>query len=564
MKNHNISYINLKSIVHTLVIMRLIRPLGLSIASVMLFSMLTYSQVYSSEEEYVDVLIGFTEEVDESEIIEEGGDVKYDFTSIEVVAASIPEDAIEELVLDPNIAFIEYDAPVFALGHTSSIAEYSNSWGVDHIQADKVHVSGNKGSGIRICILDTGIDYNHSDLAANYKGGKDFINNDNDPKDDNGHGSHVAGIAAAVLNGAGVVGVAPQAHLIIGKVLNGAGTGNISDVIAGIEWCVDNDAQIISMSLGSPTGSIAWKAALDAAYSDGVLLVAAAGNSGKCDGTGSNVVYPAKYPSVIAVTATTMENDRLINAFCPHPLFNTGSSTGPQVELSAPGDNIRSAWLNGAFRTLDGTSMATAHVSGSAALVWLTDEIIWAPQGYTNGDGVWSNGEIRTVLDRTAQDLGVDGRDRKYGYGLVRPDLVTSDVASSMVTKFFGSFTANVIAQIGCDTAENKLKAKGMFSLDSNNINLLREHVTVIIGPFELTIPGGSFKDKDNIVFRGEIDNIKTTMIIKDLGNDEFKFKFIAHSLDLSWLSGDPVLVKLGIDDLGKTVVTPQIVDNCA
>jgi len=544
--------------------MRLIRALGLSIASVLLFCLLTYSEVYSSEEEYVDVLIGFTEEADQSEIIEEGGDLKYNFTSIDAVAASVPEDVIDELVLDPNIAFVEYDAPVYALGHTSSIPEYSNSWGVDHIQADKVHASGNKGSGVRICILDTGIDYNHPDLAANYKGGKDFINSDNDPKDDNGHGSHVAGIAAAVLNGVGVVGVAPEADLIIGKVLNVNGIGSISDVIAGIEWCVDNDAKIISMSLGSSQPSVAWKAALDAAYSDGVLLVAAAGNSGNCEGTGSNVVYPAKYASVIAVTATTKENDRLIHAFCPHPLFNIGSSTGPQVELSAPGDNIRSTWLNGAFRTLDGTSMATAHVSGSAALVWLTDETIWAPHGYTNGDGVWNNGEIRTVLDRTAQDLGTDGRDRKYGYGLVRPDLVTSDVASSIVTEFFDSFTANVIAQIGCDATENKLKVKGTFTLDSNNINLLREHVIVIIGPFELTVPGGSFKDKGDIVFRGEIDNIKTTMIIKDLGNNEFKFKFIAHSLDLSWLTGDPMLVKLNIDELGKTVVTPQILDNCA
>ncbi len=171
---------------------------------------------------------------------------------------------------------------------------------------------------------------------------------------------------------------------------------------------------------------------------------------------------------------------------------------------------------------------------------------------------------MRSVLDRTSRDLGVDGRDRKYGYGLVRPDLIASDFASSITTEFFDSFTANVIAKIGCDTTENKLKAKGTFTLDSNNINLLREHVTVIIGPFELTIPGGSFKDNDDIRFRGEIDNIKTTMIIKDLGNNEFKFKFIAHSLDLSWLSGDPLLVKLSIDDLGKTVVTPQLVDNCA
>src|SRR5574341_615612 len=171
--------------------MLLTRALGISIASVLLFSMLTHSNVYSEEEGYVDVLIGFTEEADQSEIVE-GADVKYNFTSIDVVAASVPEDTLDELATNPDIEFVELDAPVYALGHTSSNIEYQNSWGVDHIGADLVHADGNKGTGIKICILDTGINYNHPDLAANFKGGKDFINFDNDPIDDNGHGSNVA------------------------------------------------------------------------------------------------------------------------------------------------------------------------------------------------------------------------------------------------------------------------------------------------------------------------------------------------------------------------------------
>ncbi|MGH9933577.1 MAG: S8 family peptidase, partial [Nitrososphaerales archaeon] len=356
-----------------------IRILGVSIVSVLLFSMLTYSNVYAEEEGYVDVLIGFTEDADQSQIVEEGADIKYNFTSIDVVAASVPEDSLDELATDPNIEFVEFDAPVYALGHTSSNIEYQNSWGVDHIGADLVHADGNKGTGVKICILDTGINYNHPDLAANFKGGKDFINSDNDPNDDNGHGSNVAGIVAAVLDGAGVVGVAPEAHLYSGKVLNKFGSGSISDVIAGIEWCVDQQVMIISMSLGSSTGSVAWRNALNAAYSDGVLLVAAAGNSGNCDGTGSNVRYPAKYDSVIAVAMTDQTDAR-----------HCKSATGSKIELSAPGVGINSTSFNAAYFTNSGTSMSAPHVSGAAALVMLTDETVWSPLGYTSGDGTWS------------------------------------------------------------------------------------------------------------------------------------------------------------------------------
>ncbi len=539
--------------------MLLTRALGVSIASLLLFSMLTYSNVYSEEEGYVDVLIGFTEEADQSEVVEQGADIKYNFTSIDVVAASVPEDALDELATDPNIEFIELDAPVYALGHTSSLTEYQNSWGVDHIGADVVHAGGNKGTGVKICILDTGINYNHPDLAANYKGGKDFINSDNDPNDDNGHGSNVAGILAAVLNGAGVVGVAPEAHLYVGKVLNKFGSGSISDVIAGIEWCVDQDVQIISMSLGSSEGSLAWKAALDGAYSDGILLVAAAGNSGKCDGTGNNVLYPAKYDSVIAVAATQQDNTRMC-------VSSRASSTGPDVEISAPGVGIKSTSLNGAYFTNSGTSMSTPHVSGSAALVWRTDETVWAYLGYTNGDGVWSNGEVRNVLDKTAQDLGPSGRDKFFGYGLVRPDLVTPGVAASTTITNFPAFSANVIAEIACHTADNKLKVRGTFSLSKKDHGKYpsREHVNMIVGPFETTIPGGSFKTKTDIKFNGEIDNLQIHMKIKKVGNNDFKFNFVAVGPNLTWIDNHSVLVKLNIDDLGQTVVKPQIIDNCA
>ena len=137
----------------------------------------------------------------------------------------------------------------------------------------------NAGDGVKVAIIDTGIDYTHSDLNDSYKGGYDFVNNDDDPMDDAGHGTHCAGIVAAEDNGAGVVGVAPEAYLYGVKVLDSGGSGYWSDVIAGIDWSVQNDMQIISTSLGGGSFASLW-AACDAAYNAGIVVVASAGNSG--------------------------------------------------------------------------------------------------------------------------------------------------------------------------------------------------------------------------------------------------------------------------------------------
>jgi hypothetical protein len=277
--------------------------------------------------------------------------------------------------------------------------ELDNSWGVKRIGAGLVHDSGNNGgAGVKVAIIDTGIDYNHSDLYANYAGGYDFVNSDDDPMDDNGHGTHVAGIIAALDNEIGVVGVAPEAELYALKALDKTGSGYVSDVIYAIQWASDPDGDgsakdrldIINMSLGADVGNIFFKWACNLAYRDGLLLVAAAGNGG-------SVIYPAAYSSVIAVSATSQDNDNTIASF---------SSTGSEVELAAPGVNIYSTYLNNNYKTFDGTSMSSPHVAGTAALVW------------ADKPG-WSNKKIRAQLQDTADDLGASGRDSLYGYGLV-------------------------------------------------------------------------------------------------------------------------------------------------
>jgi subtilisin family serine protease len=349
----------------------------------------------------VKVLIGFKEKPGPAEqaiVKGAGGKIKYTYKLIPAIAASIPEVAIEALKKNPNITNIEFDSEVYALD-----AELDNSWGVKRIGAGIVHESGNKGAGVKIAIIDTGIDYNHEDLNANFNKnllGYDFVNSDNDPMDDDGHGTHVAGIIAAEDNDDGVVGVAPDAELYALKVLDDTGSGYMSDVVLAIQWATDPDGDgsasdrldIINMSLGGQK-NIFLEWACNLAYLDGLLLVAAAGNGG-------SVIYPAAYDSVIAVSAT--DRDDALASF---------SSTGKQVELAAPGVNINSTLPGNEYsgETWSGTSMASPHVAGTAALVW-------------KANPAWSNDEVRTRLQETAEDLGAVGWDSKYGYGLVDAD----------------------------------------------------------------------------------------------------------------------------------------------
>ena len=369
-----------------------------SVLLILVVSLVPYSLAAQNK---VDVLIGFNGKPDDSVVRAFGGDVNHNFAPfINVIAASVPENAIQGLSHNPNIAYVEPDAEAHIMDHatTSNTIEYETAWGVDHIRADSEHPT-NTGNGIRVCVVDTGINYNHPDLNANYFGGVDYVNDDNDPFDDNGHGTHVSGTIAAERDGTGVVGVAPDADLIVAKVLNSAGSGSYSDVIAGINWCAGNGAKVISMRLGGASGSDALKSAVDTAYANNILVVAAAGNSGNKAGKNDSVSYPAKYSSVIAVAATSSVDKRA-----------TWSSTGPAVELSAPGVGIPSTWLGTGYATISGTSMATPHVSGVAALIW-------------SSNGGQSSAQVRNTLDTTAQDLGTAGKDNLYGYGLVRADL---------------------------------------------------------------------------------------------------------------------------------------------
>jgi len=347
-----------------------------------------------------DVIIIFEEKPGLSEkalIHENGGHIRYTYNFIPAVSARITEQAADNLSKNPRIASIEEDIII-------SIAspEYTDSWGVSHIGSEMVHNNSINGSGVKIAVIDTGIDYTHEDLENNYKGGYDFVFNDTDPFDDsyNSHGTHIAGIIAAQKNGIGVVGVAPEADLYAVKVLDGSGFGLASWLIAGIEWAVENDMDIASISIGTTSQNPkleSLRMACGSAYNSGLLLVASAGNT-----FGGEVMYPARYDSVIAVTATD-----------PNDQQASFSSIGQEIELAAPGVEILSTIKEDHFDNLSGTSQAVPHVTGLAAL------IIFGNHYDVNKDGNVNHEDIRMQLQLTAKDLGEVGKDEIYGYGLI-------------------------------------------------------------------------------------------------------------------------------------------------
>ncbi|MFZ3372300.1 MAG: S8 family peptidase, partial [Desulfitobacteriaceae bacterium] len=261
-------------------------------------------------------------------------------------------------------------------------------WGIDRIDAELTWNS-TTGDPIKVAVVDTGIDTGHPDLDQNVKGGYSCVSYTTSYKDDNGHGSHVAGIIGATNNQIGVIGVGPNIDLYAVKVLDRKGNGYISNIIKGLEWCITNNMQVVNMSLGSSSYSQTLADAVKKVYLANIVQVAAAGNSGGAVG------YPAALDEVIAVGAT--DNADMLAYF---------SSRGIQVDIAAPGVNVFSTYKGSTYATLSGTSMASPHVAGAAALVIASGKA-------TTPDSVKSR------LEATATDLGTDGRDIYYGSGLI-------------------------------------------------------------------------------------------------------------------------------------------------
>ena len=362
------------------------KKIGTALLLLSVFFTFTLASSWASpSEKPLHKIIVFKQGVDEStalKIIEKaGGSAKKSLRLINGQAVVLPSKTAEKALADNSqVLRIDEDIVVAVSKVSTPVVQPAQvlPWGIDRIDADvawKVYT----GNAVKVAIIDTGVDTDHPDLQANIKGGINTINPRKTYQDDNGHGTHVAGIIGAVNNNIGVVGTAPQVQIYAVKALDRNGSGYLSDIIEGLQWAINNNIQVINMSLGANTDVQSFHDAIKAVYNAGIIQVAAAGNDGPAD---NSVDYPAKYPETIAVSAINSSGQ--IASF---------SSRGPEVAVTAPGVDINSTWNTGFYKVISGTSMATPHVTGTAALV-------------ISARGPMTPEDMKAYLKSTAENLG--------------------------------------------------------------------------------------------------------------------------------------------------------------
>ncbi|WP_432666692.1 S8 family peptidase [Wukongibacter baidiensis] len=351
---------------------------------ILLINILTLCFIgYINEVEALDVN-QFTPEPQKTDRIiakyidEKTGEEVCESIQLDTEMAIVDLEALEASLLSPGYEYIQPDYKRQAYGGTPI------SWGTKRIGADKLSKKLESADGfVTVAVVDTGIDYNHEFLSSRYVGGYDFVDNDNDPMDENEHGTHVAGIITdATPDSVGIMAI---------RVLDATGTGYDSNIAKGIRYAVDNGANVINMSLGGVGFSPYMDEAIDYALSKDVMVVVAAGN----DSNDVRYYYPAQKEEVIVVAATTRRDERAYF-----------SNYGSTVDISAPGDDIYSSTPGNNYSNLSGISMATPYVSAVVAMIKL-DEL--------NRE----SDEIEELLLSNIEDLGTSGWDELFGQGLV-------------------------------------------------------------------------------------------------------------------------------------------------
>ncbi len=301
------------------------------------------------------------------------------------------------------------------MSHRVSIAAYndtyrSQQWALTALKAETVHQS-TKGSGVTVAVLDTGVKSSHSDLSGRVLSGTDLVAPGTSADDENGHGTHVAGIIAAVQNNSrGIAGMAPSTKILPVRVLDRNGNGSSANVAKGILYAASHGAKVITMSFGSTQQSTAMKTAVAEAIKKNVLVVAAAGNRG-CGLLGAATEYPAAYSGVVGVGAVTQSMRRA-----------SYSSCGSWVDVVAPGDRIISTMIRNSvglgcsssadYCTLSGTSFSAPYAAAAGALAI-------SRRG-------WSQSTVASRLQSTATDLSTAGKDKHTGAGFINPSKLIS------------------------------------------------------------------------------------------------------------------------------------------
>lgn len=299
------------------------------------------------------------------------------------------ERAKRELEKDPAVESVDYNY-VYTGSYTPRDPRFKRQWGLKKTGFEKAWNKTRGRSRVKIAIVDSGAALGHVELRRKVVARYDFRNRNRTVKDYNGHGTHIAGIAAARANGRGVVGGCPRCSLIVAKALDGNLVGYNSDIIDAIVWSAKRRAKVINLSLGNTQWSQAMKDATHFARKRGAVVVAAGGNYGN-----GQSVYPAAHRGVIGVSHTNRQNRRVFDA-----------SYGPWIDVAAPGYDILST-VPGGYGYMNGSSIASPHIAGLAGLM--------ASRGY-------GRKAIEYRIQHTAQDLGPRGEDPYYGRGLIRAD----------------------------------------------------------------------------------------------------------------------------------------------
>lgn len=343
-----------------------------------------------------------------------GAEVVGEIPALGVQVLRVPEDAESMVFAYQAESMVNYaepdyiakiagwpDGPVLSTDALTSIGEnlarrpndprYPEMWNLAKIRLEAAWDITTGRPSVTIAVIDTGADHTHPDLQGKLVAAPDLVNGDNDPADDQGHGTHVAGTAAAATNnGIGIAGVAWDVKVMPVKALSSSGAGAHSWIANGIAWATDHGADVINMSLGGPYTSATMRGAVNYAWDHGVVIVAAAGNNNT-----SNPTYPAAYENVIGVSATTQNDQRA-----------SFSNYGSYVSVASPGVSILSTVRGNGYQAWSGTSMASPHVAGLAALL-------------KSLHPDWSNARIRETIEGAAEDFGTPGWDPVFGYGRI-------------------------------------------------------------------------------------------------------------------------------------------------
>ncbi|MBP3952633.1 S8 family serine peptidase [Bacillus suaedae] len=352
------------------------------------------TQAVDQYDDMTEVIISFNETVSEEVVEDADGSIIEIIDVAPIATAIVPINELEEIERNPLVEHVEEDQVV-------TIHNETDNWGINRIHAPFAWNANFTGKGVRVAVIDTGIDTRHEDLQI--VGGISTVHYTDSYHDDNGHGTHVAGILAALHNGNGIRGVAPDVDLFAVKSLDADGSGSLSSIIHALEWSISNNMDIINLSIGMTNHSNSLKLMVDRAYEQGILLVGSAGNNGTANIDNYTVNYPAKYDSVIAVGATDTDNER--GRFSTQA--NAYSATGPALEISAPGIGIYSTYLNNGYQNMSGTSMSAPFVSGALAVL-------------KEKHPTFTNTQLRSRLTENVKDLGEPNRDVIFGHGLVR------------------------------------------------------------------------------------------------------------------------------------------------